>query len=365
MKGSYWRNTSGIVLYIVLKVIYLSFVLCFEETAQARYQFDLELCFSNNFTTLIPRTRQWGRQNMTPTDILSIAVTVFGILGNILVVISILRQKSVLRNNYYFIVLQLAICDLGVLIIYLLDDIFWLWLEEPLFDLNKFYCLGFYVCYIFQVAGIGMMLVISVLRYRATVHPLKPAITRRKLKVVCGLVYVVGLTAGYGAIVPYCFMLGNNVAIFYNKLRIGYAIFCYYSFPTIFMAVVYFKIGRALTKQNKYIKSVCQSNSVKRSAPSSFFNIGRFIRNRKTFLVCLSTVLCYVVGIIPMTVCLIWKIVEDGLMMKYIWISYLADVMRVAGSHSVNPLIYGILDKKLLTFWKLCCKKKKRRSEEN
>ena len=32
-----------------------------------------------------------------------------------------------------------------------------------------------------------MMLIISVLRYRATVHPLEPAISRRKSKVVSGL----------------------------------------------------------------------------------------------------------------------------------------------------------------------------------
>ncbi len=102
------------------------------------------------------------------------------------------------------------------------------------------------------------------------------------------------------------------------------------------MAVVYYKIGRALIKQNKYIKSVC-SNPVRRSAPSSFFNIGRFIRNRKTFFVCLSTVLCYGVGDIPFTVYLIWEIAEEyGLRMKYNWILHLASVLRIAGSHSVQ-----------------------------
>ena len=38
-----------------------------------------------------------------------------------------------------------------------------------------------------------MMLILSLLRYRTTAHALKPAISRRKLKVVCGLVYLVGL----------------------------------------------------------------------------------------------------------------------------------------------------------------------------
>jgi hypothetical protein len=89
-----------------------------------------------------------------------------------------------------------------------------------------------------------MMLIISLLCYRATVHPLKPAISRRKLKVVCGLVYIVGFIAGYGAYLPLCFMRGNDVPIAYFKVYIGYFISCLYFFPTIFMAVVYYKIGQ-------------------------------------------------------------------------------------------------------------------------
>ena len=209
-----------------------------------------------------------------------------------------------------------------------------------------------------------MMLVISVLRYRATVHPLEPAITRPKLKVVCGLVYVVGLIAGYGAAVPICFMQRNDVAIVYFKFHLGYVISCFIFSPSIFVAVVYFKIYPALIKQNKYIKSVC-SNPVRRSAASSSFNIMRFIQNRKTFLVSLTTVLCYSLRFIPMTVCLIWDTAEkNGLPLKYFWLSHLANILATAGSHAVNPLIYGILDKKMFQFWKIC-HKKKRRSQEN
>ncbi len=165
-------------------------------------------------------------------------------------------------------------------------------------------------------------------------HPLEPAITRRKLKVVCGLVYVVGLIGGYGPIAPECLLISHEYFFVYYKFTSGYIIFCYYFFPTTFMAVVYYKIGRARIKQNKYIKSVCP-NPVRRSAPTSFFNIGRFIRNRKTFFVCLSTVLCYGVGDIPFTVYLTWEIAEEyGLPMKYNWILHLADVLRIAGSHS-------------------------------
>ncbi len=283
------------------------------------------------------------------------AAIVLGILGNILVVVSILRQKNLLRNNYYFLVLQLAICDLGALVIYLFDNINRFWLEEPLFDsTNQFVCLGLRASYIFKAAGVGMMLIISVLRYRATVHPLKPAITRRKLKVICGLVYVVGLIAGYGPFVSACFVNLNDVM---GKIIAGYIMFYLFFFPTVFMAVVYFKIGRALIKQNKYIKSVC-SNAVRRSASSSSFNIMRFIRDRKTFFVCLITVLCYAVGSIPLVAVgfTVFIAEEYSLVNNSIWFYYLVQVLEVTGCYSVNPLIYGILDKKLFKFWKLCRK---------
>jgi hypothetical protein len=205
-----------------------------------------------------------------------------------------------------------------------------------------------------------MMLVISVLRYRATVHPLRPAISRRKLKVVCGLVYIVGFIAGYGLFLPVCFMQWNDVAIVYKKFYYSYFVLCFYFFPTVFMAVVYYKIGQALAKQNKYMKSV-RSNPVRRGAPGSSFNFLKFIRNRQTFFVCLITALCYGTANIPASVWIILHISGGNhFLMENIWIMYLADVVRVAGLHSVNPLIYGILDKKLLTFWKLCRKKKQR-----
>ena len=39
----------------------------------------------------------------------NVVVIVFGILGNILVIISILTQKKVLKNNYYFVMLVMLL----------------------------------------------------------------------------------------------------------------------------------------------------------------------------------------------------------------------------------------------------------------
>jgi hypothetical protein len=161
----------------------------------------------------------------------NVVVIVFGILGNILVIISTLRQKKVLKNNYYFVVLHLAICDLGVLIVYLIKHVNWYLVEEHLFTYSTKYCAFRCITYFFQDTGIGIMLIISLLRYRATVHPLKPAISRRKLKVVCGLVYIVGFIAGYATNLPLCFrMQWNDVAIVYDKVLRGYTSYHAFTF---------------------------------------------------------------------------------------------------------------------------------------
>ena len=284
-------------------------------------------------------------------------VVVFGILGNILVILSILRRKkNMLKNDYYFLVLHLAICDLAALIIliFLTVDVFWL--KESLSDNSPMITCNIYVFLnAFQFIGIGFMLVISLLRYRATVHPLKPAICRRKLKVVCVLVYLVGLIAGCGIHLPLCFIKTNVVYVAHHKFFFAFWIFFGHVVPTIFMALVYYKISQSLIKQNKHMKRIC-SNAIRRPAPDSSFTILRYIRNRRTFLVCLSVVLCYGISHIPWSVWFMWFITgEYHFRMKYIWIGYFGAVLAVTGSHSINPIIYGILDKQLLTFWKCCC----------
>ena len=149
----------------------------------------------------------------------------------------------------------------------------------------------------------------------------------------------------------------------YLKFYYAFRMFFGFFVPTIFIAVVYCKISRSLMKQNKYMKRFC-SNTMRERAPDSSFNVLRYIRNRRTFLVCLSTVLCYGISHIPISVSLMWFITDEyHLQMKYVWVRYFANVLTVAGSHSVNPLIYGILDKKLLAFWKRCCKKNRKTQE--
>ena len=346
-----------------IKLLYITFALVFKRTSRTSQQFDLQLHFSNESrNSNFSNQTAMGKIEFDAYRYSRTVVIVSGILGNILVILSILRQKkNMLNNNYYFLVLHLAFCDLAVLILRLFHTVESYWLQRPL-SVYSFVmdCHGS-VTEAFELTGIGMMLIISLLRYRATVHPLKPAISRRKLKIVCGLLYLVGVIAGGGTKLPLCFIKSTVLYDICLKFYFAFAIFFVYLGPTIFMAVVYYKIGRSLIKQNKLMKRVC-SNVMRQREPDSSFNILRYIRNRRTFLVCLSTVLCYGITCIPASVwCMLFIVGKNR--PAYTWLWSLSDVLQIAGSHSANALIYGILDKQLLTFSKCCCKKKRRTTE--
>ena len=281
-----------------------------------------------------------------------------GILGNTLVIISILTQRRLLKNNYYFLVQQLAICDLAWLVANSFDAANYLFVKKQSVGVNNtmVYCFFYRITFFFQVAGICLMLIISILRYRATVHPLKPAMSRRKLKAVCCFCYIIALFAGYGILSVTC-LKQMDVEIYWRFI-FAYAIFFFYFAPTVFMAIVYYKIGRALVKQKKCMKTA-RSNPATEN-PSSF-NIMKYVRYRRTYFVCLTTVLCYGFGNLPVSVWFVWFIAGiRHLTTKYTSIYDVGLLLRVAGSCTANPLIYGILDKKLLTFWKFCRKKKYR-----
>ena len=280
------------------------------------------------------------------------AIVTIGIVGNILVILSVLRQRCLLRSNYYYCVFQLAICDLGIVLIVFLELVN-LYIAT-VFSNSLIYCLVSNAVFFFQIGGICMMLIISVLRYQATVHPFKPAISRRKLIVICVLVYIIALIAGYGTYTPLCFLQGPTAALL-NIFLDGYLILIFYVSPTLFMAVVYYKIGRAIRKQNKELTRIFANRL---TADSASFNVLRYTRNRRISLVCLITVLCYGVGNLPISVWFIWRNAgkqdKKHLEMEYSWIFYMSFILRIAGSCSINPLVYGILDKKLLAFWKVC-----------
>lgn len=50
------------------------------------------------------------------SSIILCLVLIFGIVGNLFVVIAILKRRRLVNSNYYYLVPHLAICDLSLLI---------------------------------------------------------------------------------------------------------------------------------------------------------------------------------------------------------------------------------------------------------
>ncbi|XP_046853021.1 bombesin receptor subtype-3-like [Xenia sp. Carnegie-2017] len=278
-----------------------------------------------------------------------VAICVLGIAGNTLVIASILKQKILLKKNYYFLVLHLAICDAFVLLSIFFFEIFEHHLKSKPILLNCSYISG--IDTFFQIGGVSMMLIISVLRYRAIVHPLKLSFSRQKIKIVCGLAYIIGLVTTVGMTFQEC-IVDPQARYFIYELFAFYS--CFYIFPIIFMTVTYSIIAQALIKQRKALRTLSNpTHSHLQSSTSS--SLQRYNRHSKTFIVCVSTVLCFTVGhacFLVVDVLYLNNTVPSNSSTNL----YVVYVLRLFGSHALNPLIYGILDRKMLFLWKCCPK---------
>ena len=97
------------------------------------------------------------------------------------------------------------------------------------------------------------MLFISVLRYRAIVHPLKLSFSQRKIKIICGSAYIIGLVTTVGMTIQECIVDPQRRNVLY-ELFAFYV--CVYIFPIMFMTVTYFIIFRTLVKRGKALSEL-------------------------------------------------------------------------------------------------------------
>ena len=65
----------------------------------------------------LANTTQFSLVPNYPFAVVISLIQLFGISGNIMVIYSIAKHRDLLKRNYYFLVLHLAICDLTVLVL--------------------------------------------------------------------------------------------------------------------------------------------------------------------------------------------------------------------------------------------------------
>ncbi|XP_028400227.1 neuropeptide FF receptor 1-like [Dendronephthya gigantea] len=281
----------------------------------------------------------------------SILAVLLGVPGNTAVIVSICRTRNLLRNNHYYLLLHLAICDL-VHLIFFIDDIYTVFNNTGVSSNSRILCKiwspTYTSCFI---AGVYFLVLISVSRYRAIVQPFKPPISRKLLKIYSASVYIIAVLC----IIPYALVLkfdeSQGASICYEQwpfqsLNIVYTVFLavvQYLMPVAFLSVVYFKICKKLVIQSKIVnghKLRQQSNGPR--------------KNRKTFLVCCIIVICFTISAFPTQVAWMISAITSSETSGYISWFKPFNVLRVFGASVINPYVYGAFDNKVFSFFFGC-----------
>ena len=280
---------------------------------------------------------------------------VFGVLGDILVIYSIVSQRSLIKNNYYFLVLHLAFCDLMVLLLISYET------YEAWYPISPSIRSSFAKCKVwrpsmifFYNAGVFMLVVIAIFRCRAVLHPLKPAVSRSKLRVVVGVVYLCAIAC----VVPLVLVLKyTDVCSFKGwinpTLYIIHSLFLItveYFLPVLILFILYYKICKSLNTQSKKILSL-NATSAATSDDSNTRQTGlqrmKHCRNVRTFIQSASIVVLFAITSLPSHIS--WLLFACGATVQIQTWTY---IVSLFGVNAVNPYIYGVSDKTLRSAYK-------------
>ena len=116
-------------------------------------------------------------------------VTAAGTIGNFLVILVILSNRSLLRNIHYYLVLHLAICDFFTLM-FPTSLIYHAFTGNSMLNSQVLCKLWRPAHAVFYNAGVLFMVIISVVRFQAVLKPLEPGMRRWKVKILAMSAYI-------------------------------------------------------------------------------------------------------------------------------------------------------------------------------
>ena len=282
-------------------------------------------------------------------------VQVIGVSGNALVIYCICRTRN-LNNNYYNVVLHLAICDL-LYLLFSLDKTYQAWMPNSPFLRSLAMCKTWDpLKTLFFTAGVHFMVLISILRYRAVVHPFKLPVNKRRIRVIVCLVYVFALIC----VTPFVLVLRFTERCFEKwsnpSLNFSYTLFLsavQYFIPITTLSMLYFKISHTLIQQNKTVNTMV-------SARAAVTGVGnedqthcqrrKRRRNIRPFITSVVVVVCFGVTEFPSQ--MLWILYTSGVTEGTEELLNWLLVVNWLGTSAVNPFIYGVFDKTLHSAYK-------------
>jgi hypothetical protein len=120
-------------------------------------------------------------------------IEVFGLCGNILVILTVCSGRRRFQSNYYRLVFHLAICDTLLLLTGNLMFTVGPWMENQYWFNN----MRTVLCVIISpligclfTTELAILVVIAILRHKAVTQPLQPRLSGKKLQYIIALLYI-------------------------------------------------------------------------------------------------------------------------------------------------------------------------------
>ncbi|XP_036227812.2 dopamine D2-like receptor isoform X2 [Bactrocera oleae] len=252
---------------------------------------------SLNVTDLITRTNCSNITDLcvvpnddVPPNYWALTLMVFPLLtlfGNILVILSVCRERSLQTVTNYFIV-SLAIADLLVAVVVMPFAVYVL-VNRGHWNLPAFIC-DFYVAMdvICSTSSIFNLVAISIDRYIAVTRPIEYAKHRNSARVCLTILLAWAISAAIG--LPIVMGLNNTpnrdpgLCVFYNNLFILCSSLTSFYIPCIIMVFLYWNIFRALSMRAKKQRAARRPHLSELTGGSVIENVAQTRRLAETAL---------------------------------------------------------------------------------
>lgn len=282
--------------------------------------------------------------------VIMIMVTVAALLGNIMVCLAVFRNKT-LRTTPNIYVVTLALSDILMaslcMPLSLNTLLYSTWTKS--YDVCQFQ--GFFT-FFFAFTSLQTMTAMAINRYYRIVKPVmyKNIFT---VKRTCASVIIVVVSSAFGAGLHlvsgwaiYKFHYGKVICFSDYKtqeMETGYIAFLdifYISLPVLVISICYFNIFKTVRnhKKNLFATKRIEPNTNQKNPPKSTMNVEEIRITKALFVTVLGFIICWSpIAIIDLIDASHTIQLPRKVYLMYIYLGF--------GSSSINPFIYGILNR--------------------
>ncbi|XP_078372361.1 neuromedin-U receptor 2-like [Oculina patagonica] len=285
---------------------------------------------------------------------LQIAIGIFGVIGNVIVCLMIIRKPKVLgpTSQYLF---SLAIADIGILIFNLPIGI--LKEEDPFgWPLGRTACLyvapvteTFFGAAIFTITLIAFERYLNIARTELRVHR---TLSRNRKRLALAIVWVVSFAVTSVPLFVYqeydschrmCYHTWSLKVFLIYTIALTALL---YVLPLAIIAFSYISIARLVSKRTNTFQDETSSRTDSHSAPQSVSVRTMLRQKRKTYRILKPLVIVFAVSMFPLTLLrLVLTQRPDVALQSYYTVLITIMVISTAMNSAADPMVYCIVNK--------------------